>query len=78
MDELTSFSFRIPKSLARNIESAAKRLGLSKSEYARRAMEEFDHRIMQQRIAELSERVAARALLRHGLWTPQVQTACHE
>lgn len=61
MDDLISFSFRIPKSLARNIELAAKRLGLSKSEYARRAMEEFDHRIMQQRIAELSVRVASQS-----------------
>ena len=61
MDDLISFSFRIPKSLARNIALAAKRLGLSKSEYARRAMEEFDHRIMQQRIAELSKRVATQS-----------------
>ena len=59
MKELTSFSLRIPKALARNIEAAAKRLGLTKSEYARRAMEEFDHRMMQERIAELSQRLAS-------------------
>jgi hypothetical protein len=59
MEELTSFSLRIPKTLARNIEAAAKRMGLSKSEYARRAMEEFDHRMMQERIAELSQRLAS-------------------
>lgn len=58
MDDLTSFSLRIPKALAHSIEAAAKRLGLSKSEYARRAMEEFDHRMMQERIAELSQRLA--------------------
>ena len=59
MEELTSFSLRIPKALARNIEAAAKRLGLTKSEYARRAMEEFDHRMMQERIGELSRRLAS-------------------
>jgi Arc/MetJ-type ribon-helix-helix transcriptional regulator len=61
MEDLTSFSFRIPKSLARSIEVAAKRLGLSKSEYARRAMEEFDQRMMQERMAELSQRLAAQS-----------------
>lgn len=59
MEELTSFSLRIPKTLARNIEAAAKRMGLSTSEYARRALEEFDHRMMQERIAELSQRLAS-------------------
>lgn len=58
MDELTSFSFRIPKTLAASIEATAKRLGVSKSEYARRAMEEFEQRVMHERIAELSRRLA--------------------
>jgi hypothetical protein len=61
VEDLTSFSFRIPKSLARSIEAAAKRLGLTKSEYARRAMEEFEHRMMQERMAELSQRLAAQS-----------------
>jgi predicted transcriptional regulator len=61
MEDLTSFSFRIPKSLARSVEAAAKRLGLTKSEYARRAMEEFDQRMMQERMAELSQRLAAQS-----------------
>lgn len=34
-------------------------MGLSTSEYARRALEEFDHRMMQERIAELSQRLAS-------------------
>jgi Arc/MetJ-type ribon-helix-helix transcriptional regulator len=58
MDDLISFSLRIPKSLAASIEATAKRLGLSKSEYARRAMEEFEERMMHERIAELSRRLA--------------------
>ena len=59
MDNLTSFSLRIPKTLAARIETTAKRLGVSKSEYARRAMEAFEERLMQERIAELSRRLAA-------------------
>jgi hypothetical protein len=31
---------------------------VSKSEYARRAMEEFEQRLMEERIAELSRRLA--------------------
>lgn len=58
MDDLISFSLRIPKALATSIEATAKRLGVSKSEYARRAMEEFEERLMQDRIAELSRRLA--------------------
>ncbi len=37
MEDLTSFSLRIPKSLARSIETEAKRSGMNKSEYARGA-----------------------------------------
>ena len=59
MNDLISFSLRIPKVLAASIEVTAKRLGVSKSEYARRAMEEFEERLMQERIAELSRRLAA-------------------
>lgn len=59
MEDLISFSLRIPKTLAASIEATARRLGVSKSEYARRAMEEFEERLMQERIAELSRRLAA-------------------
>ena len=61
MEDLTSFSFRIPKSLAASIVTAAKQLGLSKSEYARRAMEELNERLMQERMAEISQRLAAQS-----------------
>lgn len=59
MEELIAFSLRIPSSLAKRAESAARELGLSKSEYARRALEELNHRVMQERIAKLSHRLAA-------------------
>ena len=59
MEDLISFSLRIPKTLAASIEATAKRLGVSKSEYARRAMEEFEERLMHERIAELSRQLAA-------------------
>ena len=58
MDDLISFSLRIPKALARSIEAEAKRSGLNKSEYARRALEDFNQRVMQERIAEISVRLA--------------------
>jgi len=58
MDDLISFSLRIPKTLATRIEATARRLGVSKSEYARRALEEFETRLMQERIADLSHRLA--------------------
>ena len=59
MEDLISFSLRIPKTLAASIEATAKRLGRSKSEYARRAMEEFEESLMHKRIAELSRQLAA-------------------
>lgn len=58
MEELISFSFRIPRWLARGTEAAARQMGLSKSEYARRAIEELNHRVMQERIAALSRSLA--------------------
>ena len=54
MDDLTTFSFRIPKPLARSVEAEAKRSGVNRSEYTRRALEELNHRLMQERITELS------------------------
>jgi endoglucanase Acf2 len=61
MGSLTTFSLRIPKELARSIAVEAKRAGLSKSEYARRAMEEFNHQRMQERMAHLSMQLAAQS-----------------
>jgi predicted DNA-binding protein len=58
MQDLTSFSFRISKFLARSVNAAAKRLGLDKSEHARCAIETSEQRMMQERMAELSRRLA--------------------
>jgi predicted HicB family RNase H-like nuclease len=51
MESFTTFSLRIPTDLARSIAVEAKRAGLSKSEYARGAMEEFNQQRMQERMA---------------------------
>jgi predicted DNA-binding protein len=58
MDDLISFSFRIPREMAAGVEAAAKHLGLSRSEYARRALEQFQAQQMHERMAELSRQVA--------------------
>jgi len=65
MESLTTFSLRIPKELARSIAVEAKRAGLSKSEYARRAMEEFNRQRMQERMAYLSTQLAAHSAAAH-------------
>jgi predicted DNA-binding protein len=65
MESLTTFSLRIPKDLARRITVEAKRAGLSKSEYARRAMEEFNQQRMQERMAHLSTQLAAQSAAVH-------------
>jgi predicted DNA-binding protein len=59
MEDLIVFSLRIPRRLAKGAEAAARELGLSKSEYTRRAIEELNHRVMQERMAKLSRRLAA-------------------
>jgi hypothetical protein len=61
MEDITSLSLRIPMALARSIEAEAKRAGISKSEYVRRALEEFNQRAMQERIAEISLRLASQS-----------------
>lgn len=66
MGSLTTFSLRIPKDLARSIAVEAKRAGLSKSEYARRAMEEFNQQRMQERMASLSKQLAAHSAAAHA------------
>ena len=65
METLTTFSLRIPKELARSIAIEAKRAGLSKSEYARRAMEEFNQQRMQERMTHLSTKLAAHSGAAH-------------
>jgi hypothetical protein len=51
--------------LARRIAPEAKRSGLSKFEYARRAMEEFNQQRMQERMAYLSTKLAAHSVAAH-------------
>jgi predicted transcriptional regulator len=58
MGDLISFSFRVPRDLAAGVKAAAKQLGVSRSEYTRRALEQFQAQQMQVRMAELSHRVA--------------------
>jgi predicted DNA-binding protein len=58
MEDLISFSFRIPRDLAAGVEATAKQMGLNRSEYARRALEQFQTQHMQDRMAELSRQVA--------------------
>jgi predicted DNA-binding protein len=58
MEDLISFSFRVPRVLAAEVEAGAKQLGLSRSEYARRALEQFRAQQMHERMAELSRQVA--------------------
>ena len=58
MEDVTSFSLRLPTALARSIEAEAQRTGISKSEYVRRALADFSQRVMQERIAEISRRLA--------------------
>jgi predicted transcriptional regulator len=56
MESLPLFSFRISKELARRLAVEAKRAGLSKTAYVRRALEEVT---LQQRMAHLSRQLAA-------------------
>jgi len=66
MESLTTgFSLRIPKDLARRVALEAKRTGLSKSEYARRALEAFNQHRMQERMAFLSTQLAAHSAAAH-------------
>ena len=66
IDSLTTFSLRISKDLARSIAVEAKRAGLSKSEYARRAMEEFNRQRMQERMASLSTQLSGHSAAAHA------------
>jgi predicted transcriptional regulator len=58
MSDLVTFSFRLPRELAAGVEESARQAGLSRSDYARRALEQYQDHAMQQRMADLSRRVA--------------------
>ncbi len=59
MEPSSQFVFRAPESFVRETAEAARLSGLSRSEYARRAIEEANARAMQGRIAALSRKLAA-------------------
>lgn len=55
------FSFRATKPFVEETTQSAKLTGLSRSEYARRAIEEMNHRVMQERIAKLSKQLSTQS-----------------
>jgi hypothetical protein len=59
METTSQFMFRAPDSFVRETTEAARLSGLSRSEYARRAIEEANARAMQGRISALSHQLAA-------------------
>lgn len=62
MDIQALFSFRVNKPFVEETTQSAKIAGLSRSEYARRAIEEMNQRVMRERIAELSKQLSAQSL----------------
>jgi hypothetical protein len=58
METSSQFSFRAPAPFIAETEAAARLAGLSRSEYARRAIEEMNRRVMAERIAALSKQLA--------------------
>ena len=59
METQALFSFRVTKPFVDETTQSAKLAGLSRSEYARRAIEEMNHRVMRERIAVLSKQLSA-------------------
>ena len=62
METQTLFSFRVTKPFVDETTQSAKLAGLSRSEYARRAIGEMNRRVMRERIALLSKQLAAQSL----------------
>ena len=62
MEAQALFSFRATKPFVEETTQSAKLAGLSRSEYARRAIEEMNHRVMRERIAMLSKQLSAGSL----------------
>ena len=62
MEIQTLFSFRATKPFVDETTRSAKLAGLSRSEYARRAIEEMNHQVMRKRIAVLSKQLSAQSL----------------
>lgn len=62
METQALFSFRATKPFVDETTQSAKLAGLSRSEYARRAIEEMNHRVMRERIAMLSKQLSEQSL----------------
>jgi len=62
MEAQALFSFRVTKPFVDETTQSAKLAGLSRSEYARRAIEEMNQRVMRERIAALSKQLSAQSL----------------
>jgi predicted DNA-binding protein len=56
------FSFRVTESFVDTTTQYAKLTGVSRSEYARQAIEEKNHRIMAERIHILSKQLSAQSI----------------
>ena len=61
METQSLFSFRATKPFVEETTQSAKLAGLSRSEYARRAIEEMNQRVMRERIAALSRQLSAQS-----------------
>ena len=62
MEAQSLFSFRVTKPFVDETTQSAKLAGLSRSEYARRAIEEMNRQVMRGRIAMLSKQLSAQSL----------------
>ena len=62
MEAQALFSFRATKPFVDETTQSAKLAGLSRSEYARRAIEAMNQRVMRERIAVLSKQLSAQSL----------------
>jgi hypothetical protein len=58
MEDLIYLWIRLSRALAAGVKAAAKQMGVSKAEFARRALEHFQVQHMQDQMADLSRRVA--------------------
>jgi len=66
METQALISFRVTKPFFDATTQSAKLAGLSRSEYARSAIEEMNHRVMRERIAVLSAQLSAQSLAANG------------
>lgn len=63
MNSQTILSFRSTTAFAKKVSAFAKKLGVSRSEYTRIAVEELNRRVMSDRIKVLSIELSAQSLV---------------